>query len=500
MTHRLPIAAAAGLAVAALAAPAANAGVFRFHDEEALGTRLNILVLAADEPEAQHAARAARAEIDRLDAVLNSRRPDSELFALNRAGRFTASQDLFAVVEAAERQRETTGGAYSGRLGRLVGLWREAGDAPPAQDRLARVAQAANAAAVVLNAETRTITRPDAVLFELDGLAKGYIIDKALAAGMAASPKVRGLLVDIGGDMRCAGAAPGGGWTVGLPDPMAPADNARLVCAVTLSERAIATSGRGPRDRLIAHRVFSPTLSPATGWPVEAVVAASVVAPRAAEADALASACLVLEPADGLALAERLPGVAARLTDTAGRVHASSGWRRLADEAPADLFRAQTATPPNAWPANWQALFTFTAPRRQRIRDPDFRSPYMAMWVTDPNNRPVRTLILVGKSVPWQKDNFIWWGLNRPQAERLVSVRSMSTSGAGVYNVFWDGVDDAGRPVPSGRYILHVETSRERGKHTYRSLPVDFTNPVRFKGSLAPTEEGGGLDVSFDRY
>ena len=90
--------------------------------------------------------------------------------------------------------------------------------------------------------------------------------------------------------------------------------------------------------------------------------------------------------------------------------------------------------------------------------------------------------------------------MNRASSERLVSTRSMSTSGAGVYNVFWDGVDDRGEPVRAGKYVLHVETSRERGKHTYRSLTLDFTRAERFVSVLAPTEEGGGLRVSFDHY
>jgi hypothetical protein len=66
----------------------------------------------------------------------------------------------------------------------------------------------------------------------------------------------------------------------------------------------------------------------------------------------------------------------------------------------------------------------------------------------------------------------------------------MSTSGAGVYNVFWDGVDDLGQVVPAGQYVLHVETSRERGKHTYRSLTLDFNKFERFINVLPPTEEG----------
>ena len=56
----------------------------------------------------------------------------------------------------------------------------------------------------------------------------------------------------------------------------------------------------------------------------------------------------------------------------------------------------------------------------------------------------------------------------------------MSTRGSGVYKVYWDGVDDAGRAVTPGRYVLHVETSRERGGHTHRTIEGDFSRAREF--------------------
>jgi len=476
--------AAAALAlVPGLAPQVAHAEGFHFRDEAVLGTRLHLIVNAASEFAAQRAALAVRSEIDRLDRILNSRKVGSELVRLNQALVFEASADLFAVVQAAECWRELSGGGYSGRLGRVIDEWRK--DRLPSRGLVARLAAAADEAEVRF--EGRVIHRPQAVLFALDGLAKGYIIDRALEAGLTASAAVRGLILDIGGDVRALGMAPGtDGWRVGVPDPFSPADNAPLVEVVTLKPgQALAGSGRGPRDRLIDGRRYSPTLSPATGWPVE-TIAAHVVADSAADADALASACMVAPQREA----------AYRITGADGGVEMGGVWRTLSTAAPV-LTPVQNR---GGWPSGWQALATFTAPRRQLIRDPDFRSPYMALWITDLNNKPVRTLLLVGKFAVWQKDNFIWWNSNPGQTTRLVAVRAMGTSGLGIYNVFWDGVDDQNRVVPAGKYMLHVETSRERGKHTYRSMTIDFTKASRFKASLAPTEEGGGIDVTYDHY
>jgi thiamine biosynthesis lipoprotein len=482
---------------------AAEDGAYTFRDESTLGTRMQLLFVADTCAAARDAAMAVRAEIDRLDLILNGRRRDSELFALNTSAVHRASPELFTVVSAAESWLQASRGAFSGRLGRIIELWRRAVDAPPDRAHAAKLARAAASAHVALDAATRTIARPEAVAFALDGIAKGWIVDRAFQVARA-MPGVRGALVDIGGDVRCGGRAPSqAGWSAGIPDPRLPFDNAPLVATAHLIEHAIATSGRGPRDRRIDGLRYSPTLSPFDGWPIAHHVSTSVIAHSATDADALATALLVLPHDQALALAEE-QRVVARIEPSDG----VAAWTRLAQDAavPAHFTAvrardtAGTASDSKQWGDGWQALATFTAPRRQLIRDPQFRSPYMAMWITDLDNNPIRTLILVGKRADWQKDNFIWWSMNRASIERLVSTRSMSTSGAGVYNVFWDGVDDAGKTVAAGTYVLHVETSRERGQHTYRSLTLDFGKFQRFTEVLPPTEEGGGLRVGFDHY
>lgn len=483
------------IALAAIDQPAHATCAWSFRDEAVLGTRMQIEVVAATFDAARHAALAARAEIDRLNLILNSRRADSELVRLNETIEHRASLDLYSVIAAAEHWRQATGSAFSGRLGHAIDLWRAATNVPPDAKEVRDLAEAADAAPVILDPDRRVIVRPVGVRFALDGIAKGYVVDQALTAARSVSG-VSGALVDIGGEIAAWGAAPAGGWTAGVPDPRIVADNAPLMAGVRLDNSAIATSGRGPRDRLIQSVRYSPTLDPRTGQPVERAISASVSASTTMEADALASALLVAGSPSVLP-----PGTAALLTFPEGAPVPSPAWRRI--ETPPDLIRVQAKPPAGAaarWHDGWQALATFTAPRRQLIRDPGFRSPYLAMWLTTPDNKPVRTLLLIGTRAEWQKDNFVWWGLNRNRASRFVSTRSMSTSGAGVYNVFWDGLDDDDRHVAPGKYILHVETSRERGKHTHRSLALDFTHPERFRQELPTSEESGGLVVVFDHY
>jgi len=496
----------AGLAAMQAVAPAAAAETrtFRYYDADVLGTRMNLTLVADDETSALAAARAARAEIERLDGVFNSRRADSELSALNGASRFVASSDMFDLVSRAEAFRAASDRAFDPRLGEALSLWRQAKTAPPDRAGLQAAVNAAQGP-VRLDAETRTIERPAGAVFALDGLAKGYIVDRALEAGRA-SDGVAGMMVDIGGDVRCWGQAPeASGWAIGIGDPHRHGQDAACVSIAHLKDAAIATSGKGPRDRIIGGERFSPTLDPATGWAAKSNLSASVVARCAADADALASAFLVMDPKKALALADKSDGVAARVTAANGQVHQSSLWRNLATEAPARLIRIQTPAPrvsripvERRWGGEWQLEMTYVAPDRQEQtrRNPDFRSPYVAIWISDAKFNPVRTVTMVGKDPEWQRDNFIWWNAYKTNARRIIETRSEGTALSGRYSLFWRGIDDEWDPLPIGEYVLHLETSQERGKHTYRSVKLNIGREA-FQTVVPATNEGGGLRVTY---
>ncbi|MEZ5937879.1 MAG: DUF2271 domain-containing protein [Hyphomonadaceae bacterium] len=491
-----------------------------FQHAGVLGTRLNLAVHAEDPVEAARAEQRVLARIAALDRTLNWRDPASELSRLNASLAMTASPDLFAVVEAAENWRIRSGGAFSGRLGRIHDLWRDLGRASrstPDRAQLARLAAEADRARVELDPADRTIVHPDAVRFDLDAVAKGYIVDRALEAAMQ-SPAIRGALLDIGGDIRCAGAPPGAEtWFIGLPDPLHDVDNAPLLGGFSIRDRAVATSGFGPRTlgaeapQANAEVDASPLgtiINPRSGWPAPRRRSATVVADTAAEADALATTLVALSVEDGRDIIRSSPNASARVSNGVRADWLSADatgapppeWIPVQAKPPGRSVQTSPAPGEQTWPEGWVAYTTFQAPPRQRKRDPSFRSPYVAIWISDADNRPIRTLLLVGTIKEWHQDNFIWWSLNRGRAMQLLAARSMSTRGSGEYRVLWDGADDAGKMMPAGKYVMHVETSRERGRHTHRSLVIDATGAKTSDSELPQTEEAGGLSVSFLKY
>jgi thiamine biosynthesis lipoprotein len=483
---------ASAAAVTPLAVPAVvHAEPFRFHDDHVLGTSLDVIAVAADEASALMAYTAARREIARLDKVLSAWRPDSELEGLNRSGKVKASADLHAVLTGCEDWRGKTGGAFDCRVGQPLALLR-AGQTKAADCALKDARRPLHISA------DRTVQKPEGVRLAVDGMAKGYVIDKALAAARKASPGLKGLMIDIGGDLRCWGQAPqAAGWRVGVATD-GQADNAAPTLALALDDRALAVSGRGDRDLALDGQASSHTLDPRTGRPVAHVRSAAVVARTAADADALATAFMVMKPEHALALADRMPGAEALITAADGAQHRSRGWSGL--EQPM-LIRASyaahaaTAAGPVAAPVAAKGLsldMTYTVPK---IDAEPYHAPYVVAWLTDANRQMVRTLLVLGVKPKWAPENFVWWRRYGRIAPQVLETVGKPTRLPGKYTLHWDGKDETGKPVAPGQYILHIESSREKGGHTYQTL--DLALGGAGAKTLPAKDEMGAVEVKF---
>ncbi len=438
------------MGAAAFTVPA-KAAQHAFHFDHVLGTSLDIVVVAADAKIAGLAAETAMAEITRLDAVLSGWRHDSELRALNNAAIFHASPDLFNVVASGEKWRADTDGAFSLRLGRLEA-------APDFVDR-GLLASAIADAPIRLYPATRRIERPEPVSFAVDGLAKGYIIDRALEAA-SAMPGVLGLMIDVGGDLRCWGQSPDGtGWRIGVVDHCSPADNSPPVAVLKMTQGAVATSGRSTRQQAI--------FDPRNGQPVRTIAMATVVAPTAADADALASAFSVLTPQQSIGLANGLPGVAAHIVDSQGRTHASDAWQGMV-VAQNTVPRQGSAA--GAWPAGFGVNIAYEIPNLGGGRRA--RPPYVTVWITNEAGTAVRTLAFYADRVRYMPENYVFWERVGGGHQDLVASVTRPTRPPGRYTLEWDGRDDNGKPLATGKYTVNIEASREHGGHSLQRLDL----------------------------
>ena len=271
-----------------------------------MGTLVHVTVVHPDAARARELAAAAFDEIDRLEAVFSGYRPDTPVSRLNRDGVLDdPPAELVAVVRRALRVAELSGGAFDPTVAPLVELYRSSfaeTDAPPAEAAVARAMSRVGYRHVAVDARRIAFARPG-VAVSLDGIAKGYILDRAVARATDAG--AAGVLADGGGDISAGeGEVAGRGWPVGVEHPREPGT---VLGTIEVRHQGVATSGdymRAHTPDLRHHHVVDPR----TGASPSHAAAATVVARSAMDADALATAAMVLGPVHGIRLLERLDG------------------------------------------------------------------------------------------------------------------------------------------------------------------------------------------------
>lgn len=269
----------------------------------ALGTSYHIKVV----PSGASAVGAGLAELvgdllDDLDHKLSTYKPDSELNRLNRhpVGQpFAASDDLYQVLEVAGRVYRLSGGAFDPTVRPLVDLWGfgpvDAGDRIPAAAEIEALLGKVGFDRIELAARNQVIRRAPVTL-DLSAVAKGFIVDR-----LAAELRARGIddyMVEVGGEIRVGGRrADGALWRIAVEVPSAGGGVERVL---ELSDIGVATSGDYRNYFERDGMRYSHTIDPRSGRPIRHRLAAvTVLAPTAAEADALATALMVMGPDQG---------------------------------------------------------------------------------------------------------------------------------------------------------------------------------------------------------
>jgi len=289
----------------------------------AMGSFGHVRLRCGDETVGREAIADARHVLAEVDRLLSTYRPDSELSHVNQlADRqpVSVSPQTYELLRLALHYSRITDGAFDITVTPLVHLWQQAAR----ENRLPTDAELAQARSRVgyeklhlgdPNHPTVSFANPGMEL-NVDAIAQGYGVDLVLDALRRSG--ITAALVEIGGEIACfGGEPPQRPWRIGVQDPFA-ADNdnplaqhARWV--LQLTQGGASTSGHYRRHHTIAGRRYSHILDPRTGWPADALPSVTVIAARAADADALATAVSVLGTTEGLALIESLENVQALL-------------------------------------------------------------------------------------------------------------------------------------------------------------------------------------------
>ena len=170
---------------------------------------------------------------------------------------------------------------------------------------------------VALDASARTVMTSRPLTLDLGAVAKGLAVDLA-AQELGAYPD---LAIDAGGDVYVRGkSARGERWAVGIRNPRGDG----VLDTVCVDRGAVCTSGDYERT---ARDGEGHVLDARTRRPVQGIASATVIAPTAMAADALATAAFALGPRDGIAFIERNRAAGMIVTDTLER-YVTTSWAR----------------------------------------------------------------------------------------------------------------------------------------------------------------------------
>ncbi len=271
-------------------------------------------------------------QIDSLLAEVNSQMstyiPGSEISRFNdlkSTETFPVSREFAAVVKNALEISHLTDGAFDITVGPLIVLWgfkywnRIDQPEPPGQNAVDSLLSRIGFGNITVKNNTLNKTDPVTTI-DLNAIAKGFGVD--VVADWIMANGLNHFMVEIGGEVRSAGEnAQHKPWQIGIDTPNLNAvPGSAINEIISLSDRALATSGDYRNYFEYAGKLYSHVIDPRTGFPVETRVAsATVTAPTCMKADALATSLMVLGVDSGLKLIESLPETEALLIIREGK-------------------------------------------------------------------------------------------------------------------------------------------------------------------------------------
>lgn len=305
-------------------------GTFRERRGRAMGSTLQI-VATGPTPKLSAVMDWATARIDRLESRWSRFLPDSEVSRINRSGGspVAVSEETIHLVDRALEARALSAGRFDPlMLGALTASGYDITfSSLLRRDRRPEATEVIDVGEVVVDEIASTVRITGSLRIDPGGIGKGLAAD-LVTAGMI-ERGARGALVNLGGDLRCRGEAPGGdGWVIEIGDDVAGVPPRVLALAAggvasstCRRRRWVCDTAEGPAA---CHHLLDPITRRASP---HAAALVTVVAGSAADAEWIATS---------VAAAGELPSDRSILGEAALLVTAADG--RTSRHGPVDRY------------------------------------------------------------------------------------------------------------------------------------------------------------------
>jgi len=193
----------------------------------------------------------------------------------------------------------------------------------PNEQEITELLELVDAKRVSLSGKTISF-KEDGMGITLDGIAKGFIVDKAVEK--LRKRGVKHALLNAGGDIRTIGDKGNNTpWKIAIQDPL---KHGNYPALIAITNRSIATSGNY-EVFFDKEKVFHHIVNPKTGLSPLTNASVSVQAPTAMEADALSTTLFILDPARATRLINSRPYCECLIVTRNQEKIKSTGWQGI---------------------------------------------------------------------------------------------------------------------------------------------------------------------------
>ncbi len=279
-----------------------------------MGTTWTIKALSQDELDQKELRKDIVRRLEELEKIFSHWRAKSELYQFNAALTTTPISihpKLLELLRHAQWMHKQSNGTFDPTIAPVVNLW---GFGPvgktrstlPTEDQIQKAMSLAGMEKLEILPQGMVRKKVPTLQLDFSASAKGEIIDQICK--LLDRWGLKNYLAEIGGEIRAEGKGRNGkGWVVALEDGNL--QNPQDMSSVTLRNYAVATSGsyRLTKPNPDSNRSASHLIDPRTGRPIEhSLVAVNAFAPTARDADAWATALMILGTEQGMQLAEKM--------------------------------------------------------------------------------------------------------------------------------------------------------------------------------------------------
>ncbi len=293
-----------------------------------MGTLVFLTAVAPDEQIAHRAVQEGFAEIHRLETILSTWIPDSELSRVNASAGQMAIEvgpETLEILTQSLKMDRLTQGRFNIAIGPAVEAWNVSREGRiPSSKELDAARLLINLGNLQIDQELHTVyLRVSGMRVDIGGIGKGYAAD--LAAEVMRDAGATGGVVAISGDIKTFGRLPEGDrFMFGIQHPR---KEGALLGQLELEDEAVSTAGDYQRYFMKDGVRYHHILDPQTLQPARLSQSVTVVAKEGVLADGLDTGIFVMGPEKGMALLESLDGVEGVIVGQTGEVFISSGLK-----------------------------------------------------------------------------------------------------------------------------------------------------------------------------